>query len=90
LRDTVKRRAVLAKNLKLYSDSLSEDEFDFTNYGGLQNFKNKINDAIVALNTNNNVVESLNKIGLNYNDWFYDGGDDPYINGGNYRDYYNN
>ena len=90
LRDTVKRRAVLAKNLKLYSDSLSEDEFDFTNYGGLQNFKSKINDAIVALNTNNNVVESLNKIGLNYNDWFYDGGDDPYINGGNYRDYYNN
>ena len=81
LRGTDKRREELAKMLEQYSKSIKEDDYDFTNspfidYNDLQT---KIGTAISALkDPNADYRSALNKVGINPDDYFYDGSGDVY------------
>lgn len=95
LRGTKIRAKKLADMLQSYSDSLEEGKFNFENspFKDLNDFKTRIGQTISQLRDDdpNNDVEALNRIGLKYNDYLYNGSDDPFKKDGyegNYGDYY--
>lgn len=75
------RKRKLAERLKTYSDSLKEEDLNFENspFENLTDFKTKVASAIEALNGNNEklIKDKLNLIGLRYEDYLSNGGDDP-------------
>lgn len=96
LRGTKNRANKLADMLQSYSDSLEEGKYNFegTPFKDLSDFKSRVGNAITALRSEdpNDDKEALNRIGLNYNDYFYNGGNDPFNKDnyeGTYADYYN-
>lgn len=95
LRGTKIRANKLADMLQSYSESLEEGKFNFENspFKDLNDFKTRIGQTISQLRDDdpNNDVEALNRIGLKYNDYLYNGSDDPFKKDGyegNYGDYY--
>ena len=82
LRDTKNRRRILAQRLKEYADSLDETKYNFEEgpFKNLSNFKSRVDVAIRALNTDDNLedeIAALNALGLNPNDFLYNGANDP-------------
>lgn len=95
LRGTKNRAAKLADMLQSYSDSLEEGKHNFegTPFKDLSDLKSRIGTAISALRDGNpdNDTEALNQIGLKYDDYLYNGGNDPFKKDGYegyYSDYY--
>ena len=87
----------LAKQLRKYADSLKEEDLDFKDspFENLADFKTRIESAITALNSKNPdaIRESLNRLGLNYDNYFYNGSEDSFKTDGyegTYGDYYGN
>lgn len=66
----------LTEFLKSYSDSLTEDKYNFEDspFKDLNDFKTRINNVITELNNGN--IDALNSIGLNPKDWLNDGSGD--------------
>ena len=85
-RGTKNRAELLAQQLELYRDSLEEGKYSFEGspFENLEDFKNRINNAVAALRTPDpkDDLDALNKIGLKYRDFLYDGLDDTW---GNYK-----
>ena len=83
LRGINNRANKLADMLQAYSDSLDASKLDFTDtpYQNLDDFKAKVNTAITALRSGdiNNIRPTLNAIGLNPNEFFYDGSGDQTV-----------
>lgn len=83
-RGTKNRAELLAQQLELYRDSLKEGQYSFEGspFENLEDFKGRINDAIAALRTEDpkDDLDALNKIGLKYRDFLYDGLDDTWEN----------
>ncbi len=97
LRGTENRAARLADALEKYSNELEEGKYNFKNsaFKDINDVKNKIAATVADLRDGNpdNDVDALNRIGLKYDNYFYNGADDAYTNGeyqGTYNDYYNN
>ena len=83
LRGINNRANRLADMLQTYSDSLDASKLDFTDtpYQNIDDFKAKVNTAIAALRSGdmNNIRPTLNAIGLNPNEFFYDGSGDQTV-----------
>lgn len=83
LRGINNRANKLADMLQTYSDSLDASKLDFTDtpYQNLDDFKAKVNTAIAALRSGdmNNIRPTLNAIGLNPTEFFYDGSGDQIV-----------
>lgn len=97
IRGTKNRAARLADALEKYSNELEEGKYNFKNslFKDLSDVKNKIAITVADLRDDNsdNDVDALNRIGLKYDNYFYNGADDTYTNGeyqGTYNDYYSN
>lgn len=95
LRGTSKRATKLADLLDSYSESLKDDQYNFEGspFANLDDFKSKLAIASNALRngTPEEQKEALNKIGLRYDDYLYNGGDDSFKKDnyeGTYNDYY--
>ena len=97
LRGTNNRATLLAKYLRSYGDSLDETKLNFEGspFKNLNDFKTRLNTAITELENgtwNQADKDALNKLGLNPNTYFYNGGDDTLTSGdftGTYNQYYN-
>jgi len=83
LRGTTNRQAAMAKQLAAYkqyvNDHANEYNFEGTPYNSLEEWNTRADRAIAALNNtewNQEDRDSLNALGLNYNDWFNDSGED--------------
>ena len=97
IRGTKNRAARLADALEKYSNELEEGKYNFKNspFKDLSDVKSKIAATVADLRDGNpdNDVDALNRIGLKYDNYFYNGANDAYTNGeyqGTYDDYYNN
>ena len=97
-RGTEKRANLLSKYLQSYASKINKDDYDFTDspFGSYEEFQNRINNAVRALGTKDNInddIEELNKLGIRYKDWFNNGTGDPYTGDSNftgtYGQYYN-
>lgn len=98
IRSTNKRAEVLADALQRYSDTIDETKYNFEGspFNDYSDFKTRVNTAINSLRDNKwdqNDIDALNRIGLNYKDYFNDGSGDSFKKDdyeGTYGDYYNN
>mgnify|MGYP007092154424 CR=1 FL=1 len=72
---------MLSDLLQSYSDSVTDDKFDFTGtpYKDASELKGRIQEAITALGTEDkrDDMEKLYAIGLDPAEWFNDGSGDP-------------
>lgn len=80
LRGTSKRAEIFARNLESFAKSLEDGKYNFKDspYRDLDDVKQRISAAITALRTPDTADDkaALNKLGIDYNKWFYDGGND--------------
>lgn len=98
LRGITERANILANYLEEYSNKLKPEDFNFEGsaFENIDDFKAKISKAVKDLRGGNPeaIKDSLNKIGLVYDNYFNTGGDDPFTTkegySGTYNDYYNN
>lgn len=98
LRGITERANILANYLEEYSNKLKSEDFNFEGsaFENIDDFKAKISKAVKDLRGGNPeaIKDSLNKIGLVYDNYFNTGGDDPFTTkegySGTYNDYYNN
>ena len=95
LRGTTNRANKLADLLDSYSASLKDDQYNFEGspFTSLDDFKSKLAVASNALRngTPEEQKDALNKIGLKYDNYLYNGGDDEFKKDqyeGTYNDYY--
>ena len=81
IRDTKNRTEMLSKLLQSYSDSITDDKFNFegTPYKNAAELKGKIQSAINALGTESKQddLESFYALGLDPDEWFNNGSGDP-------------
>lgn len=81
IRGTDNRMKMLSELLQSYSDSISDDKFDFadTPYSNASELKGRIQEAITALGTpdKRDDMEKLYALGLDPADWFNNGSGDP-------------
>lgn len=81
LRGTDKRREQLALVLEQYAKSIKEGDYDFTDspFADYNDLQAKIGAAITALrDPNGDYKTALNRVGINPNNYFYDGSGDVY------------
>ena len=81
LRGTDKRREQLALVLEQYAKSIKEGDYDFTDspFADYNDLQTKIGAAVTALrDPNGDYKTALNRIGINPNNYFYDGSGDVY------------
>ena len=98
LRGITERANILANYLEEYSNKLKPEDFNFEGsaFENIDDFKAKISKAVEDLRGGNPeaIKNSLNKIGLVYDNYFNTGGNDPFTTkegySGTYNDYYNN
>lgn len=80
-RGRTERASILASQLEKYRDSLSEEKYNFKDspFGSLNEFKNRLNLAISALQSSDETddKEALQRIGIRESDWFNNGLGDP-------------
>lgn len=80
IRGTDNRMKMLSELLQSYSDSISDDKFDFadTPYSNASELKGRIQEAITALGTpdKRDDMEKLYALGLDPTDWFNNGSGD--------------
>lgn len=77
MRATTNRAAALAQQLKSYRDSFKAEDYDFEGspFSSADDFKSRLTDAIVALESPNpdDDREALNKLGLRFDDYLKTG-----------------
>lgn len=82
LRASTNRANKLADELQKYSDSVTEDKYNFEGspFKDINDFKTRLNTAITTLRNHDeaNYTSALNAIGLKASDWFNDGSGDIY------------
>lgn len=80
LRGTKNRAEIFARNLESFAKSLEDGKYNFKDspYKDLDDVKQRISTAVSALRTPDTADDkaALNKLGIDYNKWFYDGGED--------------
>ncbi len=82
LRASTNRANKLADELQKYSNSITEDKYNFEGspFKDINDFKTRLNTAITTLKNHDeaNYTSALNAIGLKASDWFNDGSGDIY------------
>lgn len=78
---TSNRMAKLANMLEGYGNSLEEGKYNFegTAFKDLNDLKSRINDAVTALRggvLDQNVIDALNRVGIDYRTYLHDGSDE--------------
>lgn len=78
---TSNRMAKLANMLEGYGKSLEEGKYNFegTAFKDLNDLKSRINDAVTALRggvLDQNVIDALNRVGIDYRTYLHDGSDE--------------
>lgn len=78
------RRAEMVRQLQLYKDELTTNPLDFTGsaFKNQSDYQARLDNAIAALNDPNidelRLKQALDKVGLNYDEWFDTGGNEIY------------